>query len=86
MIIDCGSNSLTANDAGDRLRAALDDRIEDVGTILVTHFDTDHYLGLVRLAERMRAAGERFRSLELLFPTIPSPESRGRISLSVRVS
>ncbi|WP_377560575.1 MBL fold metallo-hydrolase [Micromonospora andamanensis] len=76
MIIDCGSNSLAANEAGDRLELALDNRIEDVGTILVTHFDTDHYLGLVRLAERMHATGERFRSLDLLFPAIPSLEYR----------
>jgi glyoxylase-like metal-dependent hydrolase (beta-lactamase superfamily II) len=85
MIIDCGRNSLTANDACDRLRAALDHRIEDVGTILVTHLDTDHYLGLVRLAERMRSAGERFQALELLFPTIPSLEY-GRAYLALAMT
>ncbi|MFI2714111.1 MBL fold metallo-hydrolase [Micromonospora sp. NPDC018662] len=76
MIVDCGSNSLTADDAADRLIAALDHRIDDVNAIVVTHFDTDHYLGLIRAAERMRVTGKRFRSLDLLFATVPSVEYR----------
>ncbi|GIF77188.1 MBL fold metallo-hydrolase [Asanoa siamensis] len=72
MIIDCGSTDLTAEVAGRRLRATLADRIEDVRTIVVTHFDADHYMGLVRMAESMLAMGERFQSMELVYPTIPS--------------
>ncbi|MEU8327916.1 MBL fold metallo-hydrolase [Micromonospora sp. NPDC048839] len=70
-VIDCGSDSVSADDACERLLDALDGRPELIETIIVTHFDVDHYLGFVRLAERMRARGQRFRRLRLISPRPP---------------
>ncbi|WP_179266073.1 MBL fold metallo-hydrolase [Asanoa hainanensis] len=71
MVIDCGSDSISADEVCSRLLEALEGRPELIDTIVVTHFDTDHYLGFVRLAERMRARGQRFRSMRLISPRIP---------------
>jgi hypothetical protein len=70
-VVDCGSTTMTADQVCDRLLDAVDGRPELINTIVVTHFDTDHYLGLIRLAERMHARGQRFRSLRLVSPRLP---------------
>lgn len=70
-VVDCGSDSISADEACDRLLDAIDGRPELIETIVVTHFDADHYLGFGRLAERMRARGQRFRSLRLISPRPP---------------
>jgi hypothetical protein len=46
--------------------------VADIETMIVTHFDMDHYSGFLRLAERMRSTGDRFGSLTLICPTVPS--------------
>jgi hypothetical protein len=73
-VVDCGSDSISADDACDRLLDTIDGRPELIETIVVTHFDADHYLGFVRLAERMRARGQRFHSLRLISPRPPDVE------------
>ncbi|MFG2054180.1 MBL fold metallo-hydrolase [Micromonospora sp. NPDC048930] len=70
-VIDCGSDSISADDACNRLLDALDGRPEVIDTIVVSHFDADHYRGFMRLAERMRARGQRFASLRLISPRPP---------------
>lgn len=76
MLIDCGSDSISADEVCDRLLDALDGRPESIDTIVVTHFDVDHYLGFLRLAERMRARGQRFDALRLISPRPPDTERR----------
>ncbi|MEU1687921.1 MBL fold metallo-hydrolase [Micromonospora sp. NPDC005707] len=71
LVVDCGSDSISPDEACDRLVDALDGRPEVIDTIVVTHFDADHYRGFVRLAERMRARGQRFESLRLISPRPP---------------
>ncbi|WP_229403320.1 MBL fold metallo-hydrolase [Micromonospora okii] len=75
-VVDCGSNSISADEACDRLLDALDGRPERIDTIVVTHFDADHYLGFVRLAERMSVRGQRFDALRLISPRPPESEPR----------
>ena len=70
-IIDCGSNDLGADVACDRLLAALGGRPDVITTIVVTHFDTDHYAGFMRLADRMATRGIRFTELHLVAPRPP---------------
>lgn len=70
-VVDCGSASLSADEACDRLLEAVDGRPEQITTIVVTHFDADHYRGFVRLADRMFARGQHFDSLRLISPRIP---------------
>jgi Metallo-beta-lactamase superfamily len=70
-IIDCGSNDLGPDVACNRLLAAIGGRPEAITTIVVTHFDTDHYAGFLRLAERMSTVGSHFTSLRLIAPRPP---------------
>jgi hypothetical protein len=74
-VIDCGSNDLGADAACDQLMAAIGDHPEVITTIVVTHFDTDHYAGFLRLAERMSARGIRFGQLRLIAPRPPDVEA-----------
>jgi hypothetical protein len=79
VVIDCGSDSLGPDVACDRLLVALGGRASDIDTIIVTHLDADHYLGFVRLAERMNESGERFESLRVIVPAVPSAEYGARL-------
>ena len=74
-IIDCGSNDLGPDVACNRLLAAIGGRPEIITTIVVTHFDTDHYAGFLRLAERMSTVGSRFKNLRLIAPRPPDEET-----------
>jgi hypothetical protein len=73
-VVDCGSDSLPADEACERLLDALGGQPEIINTIVVTHFDADHYRGFIRLAERMRARGQKFDSLRLISPRPPDVE------------
>jgi ribonuclease BN (tRNA processing enzyme) len=73
-IIDCGSNDLGADAACERLLTVLGGRPEVITTIIVTHFDTDHYAGFLKLAERMSTRGTRFANLRLIAPRPPEEQ------------
>lgn len=49
-MIDCGRWRQGDKQAADRAEVYLGDRLGDVTTLVVTHFDRDHWAGLVRLA------------------------------------
>jgi hypothetical protein len=55
--------------------AAIGGYPEVITTIIVTHFDTDHYAGFLRLTERMSARGSCFRQLRLIAPRPPEEET-----------
>ena len=73
-VVDCGSNDLGADEACERLLGALGHRPEAITSIIITHFDTDHYAGFLRLAERMEMRGQRFPRLTLIAPRPPDTE------------
>lgn len=73
-VIDCGSDSVKANVAAKRLLAEIDYRPQDITTIVVTHFDTDHYRGLLHLASWMQKNQRKFRQLNLIAPRPPDVE------------
>lgn len=75
-VIDCGSNDLGSDAACNRLLDAIGGRPEVITTIIVTHFDTDHYAGFLRLAERMSAMGSYFTKLRLIAPRPPEEEPK----------
>lgn len=74
-VIDCGSTSISASLAARRLLIEISNQPEDISTIIVTHFDTDHFLGLLELAKEMKAQKKTFRKLNLIAPRPPDAKS-----------
>jgi hypothetical protein len=70
-VIDCGAYRESPDHACSRLMAVLGGAEDRVTTIVVTHFDADHYLGLIRLAELMKARGQSFGAIQLVAPRPP---------------
>lgn len=73
-VIDCGSTSLRHHEPCERLLEAIANRPEQITTIVVTHFDADHYWGFLRLAEQMELRGLKFSRLLLVAPRPPDVE------------
>jgi hypothetical protein len=75
-VIDCGSNSkgIRAEGAMNRLLEEIDFRPWDITTIVVTHFDIDHYEGFLHLAQWMLDRNIKFRKLNLIAPRPPEAE------------
>src|SRR6266511_489375 len=70
-VIDCGTYLASPDHACNRLMAVLGGFFARVTTIVVTHFDADHYLGLMRLAELMETRGQSFDAVQLIAPRPP---------------
>lgn len=73
-VIDCGSDNRGPELASQRLLEAVGHRPETIDTIVITHFDTDHYMGLLRLAQWMKERSRSFHRLRLVAPRPPQIE------------
>lgn len=71
-LIDCGSRSGPAEHAAQKLLTQLGERSRLITTMIVTHFDTDHWWGLLRLAALMKNKGGLQHDLNLFYPGLPS--------------
>lgn len=70
-VIDCGSTGISARTAMLRLLDEINFRPWEITTIVVTHFDADHYEGFLCLAEYMKCEGMQFPKLNLIAPRLP---------------
>lgn len=70
-VIDCGNYRAATLEATNRLEAVLErDDLARLQTIIVTHFDEDHWGGLRMLAERLKPE-EGPRRVQIVYPRMP---------------
>ncbi|MFB9315248.1 MBL fold metallo-hydrolase [Nocardioides plantarum] len=72
-IIDCGTHphSKVVTTPGVAAAAHLGGRLTDLDTIVVTHFDTDHWHGLLELADFYGARETARKAITLRYPGMP---------------
>jgi hypothetical protein len=72
-VVDCGAWKAAAERPGEKLRNVLGpEGIRRLGTIVVTHFDADHWAGLRYLAASL--ASSECAHLRLIYPRLPERE------------
>jgi hypothetical protein len=72
MVIDCGERWTDGTAAGASLLSFLGkEGIANLESIVVSHFDDDHWRGLVELAVHLPVASALPKSLNLFYPTLP---------------
>jgi glyoxylase-like metal-dependent hydrolase (beta-lactamase superfamily II) len=73
-IIDCGTRRTRGNKAADTASRALGASLAQLKTIVVTHFDADHWMGLQKLAPHYLSAAHpplAARTIDFLYPGMP---------------
>jgi Metallo-beta-lactamase superfamily len=75
-IVDCGQWKGGQREPAAVAAAALGRDLANVDTLVVTHFDLDHWGGLRALAEIYGAMGEGRRPIRLVYPRLPDVVER----------
>ena len=75
-VVDCGDRSRTSDEAAAQLTKFLGSRQAFIRQLVVTHFDADHWRGLVHLAQYQQywvMKESASSSITLYYPNLPSP-------------
>jgi hypothetical protein len=75
-IVDCGQWKGAQDAPAAVVAAALGQDLANLGTLVVTHFDLDHWGGLRALARTFAAVGGGSRRIEIVYPRLPDVAER----------